>query len=142
MSTGIQPEIIEGREPTSEELEQLAWAQEVHKKSLTTVHDSLRQMVTLATALLAGSAAFFVHLPAPVGFKALGAVFLMACLGFALRGALPQAASFDIHCIEEIREARERSLIVRSRLLLQSSICLFGGFGIIMAGIFVHLLWH
>jgi hypothetical protein len=90
LSTAIQEETIPGREPTHEELELIAWGEEMARKGLATVHDGLKQMVTLTTALLAGSTAMLGTLPIPTVFKALGAVALLVSLASSLWGSFPR----------------------------------------------------
>jgi hypothetical protein len=136
-STAIQEEKIVGGEPTSEEVELVTWAEEMVRKSLVSIHEGLRQMITLATALLAGSTAVLGGLPIPTLFKAAGALALLLCLAFSLWGTYPREATVDIRCPEEIKEARENGLKVKAWCLWLASISLVVAFAALLLGLFL-----
>jgi hypothetical protein len=67
MSNAIQESVVVGRAPTPEEKELVAWAAESARSSITRANDGLRQLVTLSTAILGGSAALLNSLKLPWG---------------------------------------------------------------------------
>ena len=139
MSTAIQQEPIIGREPTKEELELVAWAEEAVSKSLGTVQEGLRQMVTLTTALLAGSAALIDKLPLALGCKALSVLLLVLALASALWGALPQEATLDVRCPDEIKAVRDRGRRWKMNCLKFASGCLLAAFLVMLGGLLARL---
>jgi hypothetical protein len=135
MNTSIKEESIVGGEPTREETELVAWAEEAVRKSLPTVQESLRQMVTLSTALLAGSAALLSNLPAPMACKGIASLLLLVALASALWGSFPREAIVDIRCPEEIKKVRVRGTIVRMRCLKIAGGCLVFALFLLIGGV-------
>jgi hypothetical protein len=120
-----QGEVIVGRDPTPEELELVTWAEEVIRKEPVIAGEGLRLLVTLNTALLAGSAAIIDKLGIPSGFKVAGVIFLIISLGVALLGSLPQKVKVDPRRPRQIKLARERSTAWKVWMLRLASIGLF-----------------
>lgn len=135
MSTAIEESPVFGQEPSAEELELVAWAEDARKKGLETIRESLRHLVTLTTALLAGSAVLFAQPVVPVAFKAAGAVCLMLSLAVALYGSLPREVGIDPRCPDDVREARDRGSRDRMRALQLSSLSLFVAFLVVFLGL-------
>src|SRR5262249_47428735 len=137
MSTATDQDVILGQEPNHEETELVTWAEETMRKSLDTVRDGLRQLVTLSTALLAGSAAFLGQLPVHPFCKGLTACLLMLTLGCALWGSLPRVAAVDVHYPAAIKREREEGTAAKLRCLQ----CASGSLLFAFVSLFVGLLF-
>lgn len=137
MSSETQDEVIYGEEPTAEQLELVAWGEETVRKGVSTAQDALKQMVTIATALLAGSTALLGQLPIPLLSKGIGSLFMLIALGLSLWGSIPREVEIDVQCPEEIKEARERGARFKMRCLRGSSGCLFLAFLVLVAGLLI-----
>jgi hypothetical protein len=137
MSQAIQEEIIQGREPTDEERELVAWTRKAREGSLRALQESLRHLVTLNTTLLAGSTAFFTQVPAPTFFKAAGSVLFMGSLCLALWGSMPREATlpYDPIAHEDVRAVRDELQGWKSCRLKWSAVLLAGGFVAFLAGL-------
>jgi hypothetical protein len=135
MNAATEEEVIVGRQPTHEELELVTWAEETTRKGLDAVRDGLRQLVTLTTALLAGSAAFLGQLSAPRGWKVAAAVLLLSALALALWGSLPRVALVDVHCPEAIRREREQGTAAKLWCLRGASLFLLLAFAALFVGL-------
>jgi hypothetical protein len=114
-----------GREPTPEEAELFAWADQAAKNDLHNMQEALKQMTTVTSALLAGAAAFYAQIHAPPAAKLLAAGFFLLALGAALLGWLPWMRQLDVSCVEEIREARGRLMGRKLFFLRVSSLLLW-----------------
>jgi hypothetical protein len=141
MSTATEPSRDEGavRAATNEEIRLFEWAEEVQKKSLNVVTDSLKQLVTLTIALLGGTAALYNQLPVAAPFKALFFITLLGTLGVSLWGMYPIVSR--IECVEDIRDAREKSLPHRLWFLWLASVLLFAAFGFLAFSLLLASLW-
>lgn len=135
MSAGIQKEPIIGRPPTVEENELLDWAEEVVQKSLTTVQDNLRQMVTLNTALLAGSAALLAQMHVARVCVGLSAVLLIISLSVALFGMFPREATVRVNSPDDIKEKRDRGIRVKMNCLKGAGFFLVTAFCVLIVGL-------
>jgi hypothetical protein len=137
MSEAIQEEVIVGREPTVEEQELIDWANEAIRKGPTLVNEGLRQLITLDTALLGGSAALMGQgfLPAPTACKALGVLFLLGSLWMALAGSLPRESLVNVNHIEALRTARGRTIKRKMHYLRWSGRLLVIAFAIVLGGL-------
>ena len=109
--------------------------EEARKKGMQAVGESLRHLVTLTTALLAGSAVLFAQPVVPVAFKAAGASFLMLSLASALFGSLPREVVIDTRCPDDVRDAMGRGGRARVRALRVSSLALFAAFAAVFLGL-------
>lgn len=126
-----------GTAPTGDDLDQTQWAQEAIRTGGAALQDSLRQLVTLTTALLAGSAAFFGQLSAPRPFKVFGVSLLLAALATAFVGTLPREVSVCPYLPDEIRAVRSKATARRLRLLKASGCCLIGAFLALLLGLWI-----
>jgi hypothetical protein len=135
MSEHDDGEVIGARPPDADEQELIAWAEQAKKSSINSLQEGLKQMVTLTSALLAGSAAFYAQLPVNPFVKGVAAALLMLALASALRGWLPRFATFDLTCIEEIREARRKLEQWKTFWLTICGVCLWFGFLVLLAGL-------
>ncbi|HEY7427453.1 MAG TPA: hypothetical protein VH682_24680 [Gemmataceae bacterium] len=128
---------ILGEQPTADELEQVTWAEEAIRTAPVLLRDSLRQLITLDTALLAGSAAFLDKMPMPWGLKAMAAVCLLLSLFGALWGSLPREAQVCPYAPNAIKHVRESNLTARLWWLKWASAFLFFGLGLFVVGLFL-----
>ena len=124
----------EGQAPTTEEVELFAWADQAHKNGMEHLHTALDRMVTLITALLAGSAAFYVQLPASPAVKGTAALLLMLGLVAALVGWLPMLKRFDISDPEEIQKVRGQLQSYKIACLRVCCTCLWLAFATLLSG--------
>jgi hypothetical protein len=92
-------------------------------------------MVTLSTALLAGSAALLGQAPIGPAFKLSGAILLMLCLGASLWGSLPREARIDTNRSDVIEAEHQRGIARKSASLQASYACLFLALGALVVGI-------
>ena len=135
MSTQIREEIIVGRQPTAFEREQTEWAERAVAGSTAVIQEGLRHLVTLATALLAGSAALLGRTTLPGPVLTLCAVLLTGALAVSLWGSLPVEQTLDCTRPAQIAAARERLRVAKGRcllgaagLLMLTAVVLVGGF--------------
>jgi hypothetical protein len=115
-STGIVSDVdtpIVGEEPTAEEIEQAEWAEEAIRTAPALIRDSLRQLITLDTALLAGSAALLTRASLPKLAAAIGIIALLISLSLALWGSMPREGRLRPCAPNQIRRFRERNLKAR-----------------------------
>lgn len=143
-NTAIRTDPVVGEEPTWEENELVNWAQESVRKGPALVADALRQLVTLATAVLAGSTALLAQIPAPAWSKVLADFCLLGCLAACLWGLRPREALVNVHDVEEVRRVRDRGLRLRSWSLTAASWLLLAGLAALSLGtdlrwVFIHL---
>jgi hypothetical protein len=127
-----------GGEPTAEQLELVAWAREAAGKSMGVAHDGLRHLVTLTTALLAGSAALLGQGQLESPCKGIAVVLLLFSLAVSLFGSLPVMAEFDINCPEEIAAAQKRGLAIKTDCLKIASFLLLLAFSMFLFAVFIH----
>jgi hypothetical protein len=137
MSTAIQEEPVVGRPPTPEENELIDWALESSRKRLTTAQEGLRQLITLTTAVLGGSAALLGQLPAPVVFKLSGMVLLVISLAVALYGSLPKEVQVANGSLDEFKAARDAYVRRKLKCLDWAAGLLVGGFAAMILGFVV-----
>jgi hypothetical protein len=135
MSTVTDENEVLGREPTAEEEELVAWAEEAVRKGLHSVNEALGRMVTLLTALLAGSAALLVQVPMPKGCKGAAVALLLIALASALWGSLPREALLAVNCPDDVRAERERGAAFKMRCLRVASVALVLAFGFAFLGL-------
>jgi hypothetical protein len=124
-----------GETPTAEEIEHVEWAEATIRNAPGILRDSLRQLITLDTALLAGSAAFLDKMPMPKSLKALAAICLLLSLFGALWGSLPREAQVCPNAPAAIKRVRAVNLAGRLWWLKWASFFLFIGLGLFMAGL-------
>src|SRR4051812_41843223 len=90
MTTTPVGEAKAGEPVPAEDAEAAAWGREAVAKSLQTVTEACRQLVTLTSALLAGLAALSGQLQGvPPVARAVAAALLLGALASALWGSLP-----------------------------------------------------
>lgn len=100
---------------TPEEKELYEWGMKARSNALHTLQESLRQLVTLATAFTAGSAALFTQMPLHFAAKATVGLSLLAALVSALVGWMPSWKVIDPSYPERVKAVRE-SLLRRKTL--------------------------
>ena len=135
-----QENVYQGLDPAltpSHDRELFAWADETSRRNVSTLNDSLRQLVALSTALLAGSAALVDKMPAERGFKGLSAMLLMLCLGLSLFGSIPRTAYIDTNNSAAIEDERDRGLKFKKGFLCAAAMCLFLAFAFLLIGVFL-----
>jgi hypothetical protein len=113
ITRGMLP--VRGEEPSLDETEQVEWAEDAIKNSPVLIRDSLRQLITLDTALLAGSAALLARATLPKGVAAIGMLGLFLSLAIALWSSMPREAQLCPYAPEQVRRFREGNLKARVR---------------------------
>ena len=115
-------ELPAGTCPTLEETSLRRWADEIERDSPKLMLDTLKQLVTLDLALVAGSVAFFQNLtPFPRVFML---VMLALSLLIALYGLMPIRFLGSVYVYDDIRQNREYMQSHRERLVWNSAVCL------------------
>ena len=94
-------------------------------------------MVTLATALLAGSAALLGQAPINHAVKVLSAVLLLASLAISLLGTMPLTARIDIRCPEEIKDERDKGVKYKTGCLKVGAFFLVLALGVLLLGMLI-----
>jgi hypothetical protein len=130
-----EAEEITGGEPTSEQTELFEWIEKGHERALANVRDALQRLVTLTTALLAGSAALIAHVSLPWWSKTAGPLLLLLSLAAALLGSLPRWESVPRGYVDRARELREQILSRKADFLLTASILLLLAFLVMIVGL-------
>jgi hypothetical protein len=139
MSEAIQEAEDICRPSTIKETELFEWAEETHRNSLGVLTDSLKQLVTISSAVLGGSAALYNLIPMSNSCKVIFFILLLGVLGISLWGGFPLTAS--VLFTEDIEAARERGITRRSRCLRIASALLFTAFAF-LAGNLLATLSH
>jgi hypothetical protein len=135
MSTDIQPDFIVGEDPDPDLLDETVWARKAIRNGLKTLNESLQRMITLCTALLAGSAAFFGQIPTHSGIKAAAAVCFMVGLGVSFWGAMPFTRKLNPMYPEEARRIRETAAKVLRRCVWVAAGAVVMGFVVLTLGL-------
>ena len=139
MTTGPgQEERIVGQVPRPEDAEAVEWARDMARKEIVILQESLKQFVTLTSALLAGSAVFFDDAAMPKGLKIAGVVFLLASLAASTLGSLPYEAKVRPGYPEDAREARSKATKHKRGVLKMTVYTFMAAFGCFVVG----MLWQ
>lgn len=101
---------------TPEEAEAFEWARETRRSGITTVNESLKQILTLATALLGGSVALISPSAMPGWAKASGCAFLLLALVVALWGSLPYRIDLDDGMVDAVVVRRRREEVQANKI--------------------------
>jgi hypothetical protein len=137
--TPVPKKVQLSRDPSPELLKELEWAREVRQKGLTLAGESLKQLVTLNSALLAGTAGFFNQLPMPIWFKAGTLIFLFLSLAVALYAGRPRFASVrNLFDPGELYQQLEKASEERLSLFDLSAFLLVMGFVCTVLGSILH----
>jgi hypothetical protein len=131
--------VLTGEEPTEEEMFYVGLADEQIKKNLPFVNEVLRQLVTLSTALIAGSVAILgiTRLAISPGLAASAVVCFLVSLACALVGVLPYCTTIHRRSPEEIKESIRKATDWKLRLARISGGALFVGLLVLMLA----LIW-
>jgi hypothetical protein len=139
MSSSMQPPDdsmpIVGVKATPENAELFKLGKRMIEGSIETVQDTLRQLLTLSTALLGGSIAFMNEQLTPLGFKAVCVLFFMATVGISFYGTMPYSAGLVPNIPESVRETRDRALESKTAKLRLAGGSLLLGFAVAVLGI-------
>jgi hypothetical protein len=126
---------VENRPLTSEEQFYLSWSRESPKLNLALTRDLLGRLVTLSSALAAGSLAFLKDIVPPEFIVCTFGVFLLSLL-FSLLGILPLRENVE-DTANEIKKSKAEMLEKKLMWLWLSAVALFVGFWIVLLGMFV-----
>lgn len=102
--------------PTEEDLFLLEWGKESLKKNIGIVNDALQRMVTLNSALLGGSIAFYDDKVMPTAAKFWVELFFLIALISAFLGMLPKEERVDLKCPADVKAAKKH--ILDSKIVL------------------------
>lgn len=103
-------EIVVGEVPSEEEMFYVAWGDDLIKDTINAINQSLRQLVTLSTALLAGVVAFFDKGAIPHGAMVAAMILLLASLTAGLIGSIPFSMEVGRRVPAEICQAIQEGL--------------------------------
>jgi hypothetical protein len=135
-NTGITASpALQGEPATADEIEQVQWAEEAARNAGRTLLEGLRQLITLNTALLAGSAAFLSQLAMPKAAKGIGAGLLLISLVCALWGSVPREIQVCPYMPSEIKRTRETVATRRLFWLKFASLSLALAFAVLLLGL-------
>jgi hypothetical protein len=116
-------EPLASEKATPEEEEVLAWVRAANRNGIVTANDSLKQLITLTTAILGGSVALTGQIGMPWWAKAFGCGPLLLALLVALFGNLPYPIDLnpDVVDTEAVRGRRLLALRVKVSCLWTST---------------------
>jgi len=106
------------REPDADDLEQVQWAEKALKDAPASYNTGFRQVVTLASVMLAGSCGFFNQVPAFPPLKITAIIALLVTLGLASFGLFPVLLRIDPDNPAQVRAARKRATVRKGWLLV------------------------
>ena len=135
-SVVVGPEGHATGQPASDmDLFHLRWGQEMYRDGYKVPVEMLRQIVTLTTALLAGSVGLLnAGLMTATG-RALMLAFLLASLGAALMGLLPRERTVDLISPSDLAEFRTEAMGRRLYWLRIAAVFLFVGLACGVGGV-------
>lgn len=105
--------------------------------SIEAVQDMLKQLLTLATALLGGSIAFTSDQLMPFPFKAVIVASFLLTVGISIWGMMPYGADLCPNLPQTVREARDKSLDWKMKRLQWAGFFLVAGFFVAFVGLLV-----
>lgn len=127
-------EVQVGEAPNEEEQFYVQWGQESLKSEMDGMHDTLKQLVTLSTAL-AGSAIIFTTDLIFMPMKIFAIISFVTCLAVSFSGMLPFEAKVDLQCPYEIKRMREEAAAWKLQKLKLAFFFLAAGLVIAGAGL-------
>ncbi len=119
------------RPPTAEEQELFEWADQVVRDEVRNLQEALKQVVTLATAMVAASAVILGPVQAEWWAKAGVGMLFLAALLVALYGWMPYERAFDKNVVEEVQSERDRLRRLKS-LCLRFSVLVIAAAMVVM----------
>jgi len=123
-----------GEVPTEEEIFYVAWGREGLKSEMEGVGDSLKQLVTLSSAM-AGGALVLNHGAIKHPFDIIAILCFIFCLGISFCGTMPYAGNVDLQKPYAIKSFREKAVSWKHGILKIAAFFLFVGFLIAGAGL-------
>ena len=132
----VEPDRVESADAEFEFYHQ--WSLEQRKQTMAFTHDVLSKLTTLAGVLLGGSISLLTGKVNPwcQGFSSL---MFLAALVAGLLGVLPYDVATPINLPMVFRQAQEKALRYKTRLLYGSAIALGIGFVIALLGLIIQL---
>jgi hypothetical protein len=135
-ATGEEAPLWDSRPLTAEEEFFRAWARESPKRNLALVNDLLGRLVTLATTLAGGSAAFLDERMIPPGLRPISVLCFLASLAFALVGVYPRGKDVP-DFVEHIEQHLQAALSQKLWWLRRAAYFLVGGFAVVLIALLV-----
>jgi hypothetical protein len=133
--------VFQAKEATPETRELYDLGKKMIENSLESVQEILKQLLTLATALLGGSVAFMNEQLMPLGFKAFVVLAFLASVGIAFWGMMPYPAeNFSPNLVQSVPVVRSKALKWKLSRLKVGGLFLFLGFVVACAGLVVRAL--
>ena len=124
-------------EASAENREAFLLGKKMIESGVESVQDTLRQLLTLATALLGGSIALTSDQLMPQLCKVATVACFLITLGISFWGMIPYAARISPNLPETVREARSKALEWKLSRLRWAGYSLIAGFVIAFAGLIV-----
>jgi len=116
----------------------LSWGYESQKNNIKIVNDVLRQLITLNSAMIAGSIALLKsNLIGEQYTKAIILLFFVS-LVTSFWGVFPFEGSFDIRRIDQIRKHKKRALKVKVTYMTVSGVLMVTGFAIAIFSVIMY----
>lgn len=134
------PEPLKARQLTADEAYFREWGRDSLKESIAVANEVSRQLLTLATALAAGSIAFLGDDMISGPYKVFAVVAFLLALVVALLGVLPVEAVYALDRPAHIRATKEAALRWKRRLIYAAAVCIATGLGCAAGGVLVKAL--
>jgi hypothetical protein len=114
---GSSRQIQKGRPPPADPDFYLEWGQENAKAFLTNANTALGQLLTLSTALLGGTIAFWNYIPITQAYRFVVVAALLFTVLVSLFSAMPSEGSFTSNSASDIRAYMEHVFAYKKRRL-------------------------
>jgi hypothetical protein len=114
---GSGREIQKGRKPPDDPEFYLEWGKEETKAFLANATTALGQLLTLSTALLGGTIAFWNYIPIALGYRFVVVAAALTTVLICLFSTMPRSGGFDPNSASDIRSYMEHTLADKKRRL-------------------------
>jgi hypothetical protein len=116
--------IPEGRPPPADEAFYLEWGKENAKAFLANTNAALAQLLTLSSALLGGTIAFWSQLPFTLTYRFVLVAALLVTVLICLFSAMPTEGKFNLTSADDIRSHMEYVFSYKKRRLRVAQLAL------------------
>lgn len=135
MKTEDPDEVIVGGIPTMEDLFYVVVGEQMVKDSLPNLNHSIRHVVTLSTALFAGSVVIAKEHVVHPGVSIVCMLFFLAAVAVSGFGLIPHESAVAINCPDEVRGAIRDGVTFKRNLLIGSLSLIFMALAIVAIGV-------
>ena len=126
-----------GRKPPTEPDFYLQWGKENAKEFIKNANAALGQLLTLSTALLGGSIAFWANIPIDVHYRFVVVAMLLSTVLVCLFSAMPSEGTMDLKSASDIRAYMEHVFAYKRKRLRIAKWSLFASLIIMMFGLII-----